>query len=160
MFSLLKRLRDWLMRRTPTAHLLLIGGTALIGIATAATIARAGNAINAETTGAAGTAIVVSNTTPTQLLKANPNRYGWTIYCIGASGSTAVMVEPGDALGNAAGSVPNTIPPSQTVGFPIPANGLITDEDFPLRGLEALHQRLDAVASGSSAVNCYTWEEQ
>lgn len=148
------------MRRKPGAHLLLIGGGTLAGIVLAASGARAGNAINAASSGAPGTAVVISNTRPTQLLKANASRYGWTIYCSGTSGTTAVMVEPGDVLGNAAGSVANTVAPSATVGFPIPANGLITDEDFPLRGLEALHQRLDAIATGSSAVSCYTWEEQ
>jgi len=160
MFSLLRRLRDWLLRQKSGAHLLLIGGAALTGIGFAASAARAGNAINAASTGAPGTAVVISNSRPAQLLKANASRYGWTLYCTGTAGTTAVMIEPGDVFGNAAGSVANTVAPSATVGFPIPANGLITDEDFPLRGLEALHQRLDAIATGGSPVNCYTWEEQ
>lgn len=117
--------------------------------------AQAGNAINLATTGAPGTAITVSNNAPTQLLAANRARYGWTVYCAGTAGAIAALVMPGDSAGHAANP-----PPSQTVGFPVPAGLLMTDMDFPLRGLDAIHQRIDAEAQGSSPVSCYTWEEQ
>jgi hypothetical protein len=120
----------------------------------------AGNVINQAGAGVSGTPIVVSNSAPTQLLKANGARYGWTLYCAGTAGTIAVLVEPGDSQGDAAGAAANTVAPSQTAGFPLPANALVTDQDFPLRGLDALHQRLDAEALGSNPVNCYTWEEQ
>ncbi len=160
MHSLLRWFRDWLLPelRLSTRPLLIIGG---IGSAlTWATTSYAGNIINFATTGAAGTAIVISNTTPTQLLKAGSARYGWTVFCSGTAGSIAVMVEPGDSVGNPAGMAANTVAPSQTIGFPIPANTLVSDQDFPLRGLDALHQRLDAEAQGGAPTNCYTWEEQ
>jgi hypothetical protein len=115
----------------------------------------AGNAINQATTGQPGTAVVISNTAPTELLAANRARYGWTIYCAGTAGGIAAMVMPGDSAGD-----PASPAPSQTVGFPVPANVLMTDQDFPLRGLDAIHQRLDAEAQGSAPVSCYTWEEQ
>ncbi|HZP45339.1 MAG TPA: hypothetical protein VFB15_06805 [Candidatus Binataceae bacterium] len=99
--------------------------------------------------------MVISNTAPTELLAANRARYGWTIYCAGTAGGIAAMVMPGDSAGD-----PASPAPSQTVGFPVPANVLMTDQDFPLRGLDAIHQRLDAEAQGSAPVSCYTWEEQ
>jgi hypothetical protein len=140
-----------------------IGAVVVCGIALASVGfsvgAHAGNLINQATGGAPGTPIVVSNTAPTQILKANSARYGWTVYCVGTTGTIAVLVEPGDSQGDAAGSIPNTVAPSQTVGFPIPANTLVNDQDFSLRGVDALHQRIDGEAQGGSSVNCYTWEE-
>jgi hypothetical protein len=120
----------------------------------------AGNLINSATTGAAGTTVVISNASATQLLKAATSRYGWTIFCSGTAGTIAVLMAPGDSAGNAAGVAAGTVAPSQTVGFPIPANTLVTDQDFPLRGVDALHQRIDAEAQGGASINCYTWEEQ
>jgi hypothetical protein len=114
----------------------------------------AGNAVNSATTGAAGTTVVISNSAATQLLKANGARFGWTVYCSGTAGTIAALMMPGDSSGNAASPAP-----SQTVGFPIPANTLINDQDFILRGVDSMHQRIDAEAQGSSSVNCYTWEE-
>jgi hypothetical protein len=117
--------------------------------------ALAGNVINLATTGASGSAITISNAAPTQLLKSNPSRYGWTIFCAGTAGAIAVMVMPGDSAGTAASPAP-----SQTAGFPLLANTMITNQDFPLRGLDAIHQRLDAEAVGGAPVSCYSWEEQ
>lgn len=147
------------MTKRTSLRAVLTTGLVLSG-ACLATTASAGTAINQATTGTPGSAIVISNNAPTQILKANGVRYGWTIYCSGTAGAIAILVEPGDSQGDAAGAAPNTVAPSQTLGFPIPANSLITDEDFPVRGLDALHQRLDAEAQGSSPVSCYTWEEQ
>ncbi|MGH7840964.1 MAG: hypothetical protein ACREQD_02725 [Candidatus Binataceae bacterium] len=137
----------------------ILGGAAIAGVVAVAP-ARAGSLMNQASSGSAGTPIVVSNTTPTQLLKANTARFGWTIYCAGTSGTIAVLVEPGDSQGDAAGVIANSVAPSQTAGFPLPANILVSDQDFSLRGIDALHQRVDAEAQGSSPVNCYTWEEQ
>ncbi len=161
MHSLLRWLRDWLLPelRLSTRPLWIMGGIGST-LLVSTTTSYAGNIINFATTGAPGTAIVISNTAPTQLLKAGSARYGWTVFCSGTAGSIAVMVEPGDSFGNAAGTAANTVAPSQTIGFPIPANTLISDQDFPLRGLDALHQRLDAEAQGGAPTNCYTWEEQ
>jgi hypothetical protein len=159
MHSLLRWSRDRLRPelRAYTRPLLIVASIILVWLG--ANQLYAGNVINYAATGTSGTAITVSNTAPTQLLKANSSRYGWTIFCSGTAGSIAVMVEPGDSSGNPAGTAANTVAPSQTIGFPIPANTLISDQDFPMRGLDALHQRLDAEAQGGSPVNCYTWEE-
>jgi hypothetical protein len=117
--------------------------------------ARAGSTINAATGGAAGTAVMISNSSATKLLNANITRYGWTVFCSGTSGTIAALVMPGDSAGNPANPAP-----SQTVGFPIPANTLVSNQDYPLHGLDALHQRIDAEAQGASSISCYTWEEQ
>jgi hypothetical protein len=114
-----------------------------------------GSVINNATTGAAGTTVTISNSSASKLLNANTLRYGWTVYCAGTSGTIAALMMPGDSANNAASPAP-----SQTVGFPIPANTLVTNQDFPLRGLDALHQRIDAQAQGASSISCYTWEEQ
>lgn len=160
MDTLLKWLKDWLLPgpRSFARPLTIIGSAAIVSLSSAGWL-YAGNVINLATAGAPGAAVVISNTTPTQLLKANSSRYGWTIFCSGTAGSVAVMIEPGDSSGNPAGVAANTVAPSQTIGFPIPANSLVNDQDFPMRGLDALHQRLDAEAEGSSSINCYTWEE-
>ncbi|HLW70386.1 MAG TPA: hypothetical protein VKS22_07170 [Candidatus Binataceae bacterium] len=112
----------------------------------------AGNVINQASGG--GAPIVVSNVAPTQLLQANGARFGWTVYCAGTAGTIAALMMPGTSAGAAAAPAP-----SQTVGFPLPANTLVNDQDF-LVSADAMHQRIDAEAQGSSPVNCYTWEEQ
>jgi hypothetical protein len=116
---------------------------------------RAGSTINAATAGSPGAAVSISNTTATKLLNANMLRFGWTVYCAGAPGSVAALMMPGDSAND-----PASPAPSQTIGFPIPANTLVTNLDFTLRGLDSIHQRVDAEAQGSSAISCYTWEEQ
>ncbi len=116
--------------------------------------AHAGSGVNAATTGAAGTTVTIAASSATKLLNANTTRYGWTLYCAGTAGTIVALMMPGDSAGNAASPAP-----SQTVGFPIPANTLVTNQDFPLRGLDSLHQRIDAEAQGSSPISCYTWEE-
>ncbi len=116
--------------------------------------AYAGSTINATTSGSAGTAVSVSNTTATKLLNANTTRYAWSVYCAGTAGGIAALMMPGDSAND-----PASPAPSQTVGFPIPANTIVNDQDFPLRGLDALHQRIDAEAQGGSSISCYTWEE-
>ena len=99
--------------------------------------------------------MTVSNSATTKLLNANTVRYGWTVYCAGTSGTIAALMMPGDSAGDAASPAP-----SQSIGFPIPANTLVTNQDFPLKGLDAIHQRIDAEAQGGSSISCYTWEEQ
>lgn len=115
----------------------------------------AGSTINAATASSVGTAVSISNSAATKLLNANMLRYGWTVYCAGAAGSVAALMMPGDSAGGAASPAP-----SQTVGFPVPANTLVTNLDFTLRGLDSIHQRIDAEAQGGAAISCYTWEEQ
>ncbi len=117
--------------------------------------AYAGSTINAATSGAAGTAVSISNTAATKLLNANTTRYAWSVYCAGTAGAIAALMMPGDSAND-----PASPAPSQSVGFPIPANTIVNSTDFPLRGLDAIHQRIDAEAQGASAINCYTWEEQ
>jgi len=117
--------------------------------------AHAGSTINAATTGSAGTAVSISNTAATKLLNANTTRYAWSVFCSGTAGTIAALMMPGDSAND-----PASPAPSQTVGFPIPANTIINSTDFPLRGLDAIHQRIDAEAQGGSSISCYTWEEQ
>jgi len=143
-----------LVLRRSTSWRLLAAGVFLANLCLVREV-RAGNVINAATSGSAGTAVSISNSSATKLLNANTTRYGWTIYCSGTSGTIAALMMPGDSAGDAASPAP-----SQTVGFPIPANALVTDQDFPLRGLDAVHQRIDAEAQGASSISCYTWEEQ
>jgi hypothetical protein len=131
----------------------LVCGVAFAG-AGAFTPTYAGNVINQASGGSPGTSIVVSNAVPTQLLQANGARFGWTVYCSGTAGTIAALMMPGTSAGAAAAPAP-----SQTVGFPIPANTLVNDQDF-LVSADAMHQRIDAEAQGSSPVNCYTWDEQ
>ena len=127
----------------------------IISSVTVADRSMAGTSINAATANAAGSPVTISNSTPTKLLNANTAGYGWTIYCGGTAGTIAALVMPGDSAGD-----PASPAPSQTVGFPIPANTLVTNMDFPLRGLDSIHQRIDAEAQGGAQATCYTWEEQ
>jgi hypothetical protein len=136
-------------RRRLLAATMFLAGLGLAGRA------HAGSTVNAATTGAGGTSVAVSNSVATKLLNANTARYGWTVYCAGGSGTIAALMMPGDSAND-----PASPAPSQSVGFPIPANTLVTNLDFPLRGLDSIHQRVDAEAQGGSPVSCYTWEEQ
>lgn len=138
-------------RRINNGRRRLLTATLLLGLAPPAW---AGSVINRATTGAAGTAVSISNAVATKLLQADLTRYAWTIYCAGTAGTIAALMVAGDSVNNAA-----TPAPSQTVGFPIPANALVNSSDFTVRGLDALHQRIDAEAQGGAAISCYTWEE-
>lgn len=115
----------------------------------------AGSVVNQNTAGSAGTAVTVSHTAVTQLLRAQMGRYSWSLYCSGTAGTIAIMIMPGGSDGTAASPAP-----SATVGFPVPANTIVSQHDYILRGLDSLHQRLDAFAAGGSDVPCYTWEDR
>jgi hypothetical protein len=152
--GLLSRRADSRMRsgaRRTSAGALYVMTTALMFTANA----YAGSTVNAATAGSAGAAVSISNTVATKLLNANTTRYAWSVYCAGTAGAIAALMMPGDSAGD-----PASPAPSQSVGFPIPANTIVNSTDFPLRGLDAIHQRIDAEAQGAAAINCYTWEEQ
>lgn len=118
--------------------------------------------VNAATTGATGTGITISNTSPTQLVRANTTRRGWCVIIpvsAAAVGTIAAMCMPGDSNGNSASATTGSAAPSQTVGYPIMANSYVCDEDFTIRMLDSVHIRWDCEAVGASSLTAYTDEE-